>query len=603
MKKLLPLLLVLLLLLAGCNEPTPQQPSTDPSGVTQAQKGLYDPASKIETATYGAIRAYPLEQNNYFGITAMGNRLLLRTEDGTMTVLQGDDGVPTVTLDTGADLMTGSGSFDSSVQGAAYYLPEEQQVVLVNPQLQEIDRIDLPLQIQGEPCISLTQNEIYYGVPGEIRALDIQTGISRLVRSHSYADQQLMGTWFDGEMLLARFLEADGTQVTTEYIATQTGRTMYDGQTQLQTLYTWQDSYLLSRMDGTVKQIIVGERNGQAMALYPTEECVVTALPMGGVIGYTPGNNATLRYYDLTGGKCTAQVTLYDVEEPTAFLCTEDSVWFLANEGRQQVLYRWQLDGQPVEDDTVYTDRLITADAPDTEGLARCSARAAQLSDTYGIGIYLWQDAQPADMTEQVAVVAEHQVPALEAMLEDLETAMSQFPADFLQQTLEAGQIHIYLARSISTGELTAQYWQDGDCHIVIANQGLAYEGFCQGVAYAIDSHVLGNSRKFDDWNLLNPDGFAYSYSYEERPDADAYLSGEDSAFLTEKALAYPHDDRSSIFRAAMTSGNEDIFASEVMQAKLLRLCKGIREAYRLEKSPDTYPWEQYLNDSLAYRK
>lgn len=603
MKKLLPLLMVLLLLLSGCTGDTDPSAPTDPVEATQQQKGLYDPASAIEKATYGAVRAYPLEQNNYFSVTAMGNRLLLRAEDGTMSVLQGDTCVPVADLATGADLLTYSQSFDSAVQGAAYYLPEEHQVVLVNPQLQELDRIDLPAQIQGDPCISLAKNEIYYGVPGEIRALNIQTGISRPVRSHSYADQKLEGLWFDGELLRVRFLEADGTEGPAEYIATQTGRTVYTEQTPLDTLYTWQDDYVLTRMDGTVQQTIYGQRTGEAAALYPVEEHITTALPMEGVIGYTSGNNPTLRYYNLVSGQCTVQVTLYDVEEPVSYLCTQSALWILANDGKQQVLYRWQPDKQPTEDETVYTGRLITADAPDNEGLEACRTRAAVMSETYGISIQLWQDVSNDAMTDELSIVAEYQVPALEAMLNDVENAIRRFPEDFLDDTLEAGQIYIYLARSVAGGDLTTQYWQGGDCHVVITNQGCADEGFYQGVAYAIDSHVLGNSRKFDDWNDLNPEGFSYSYSYDERPDADSYLGSEGSAFLSEKALAYPHDDRSSIFRAAMTAGNEDVFASDAMQAKLLRLCRGIREAYKLEKSAEVYPWEQYLQESLAYTK
>lgn len=603
MKKLLPLLLAFLLLLTGCAGETDQQKPTDPVEVTQQPKGLYDPASAIEKATYGAVRAYPLEQNNYFSVTALGNRLVLRAEDGTMSVLQGDTCVPVATLATDTDLLTYGESFDSAVQGAAYYLKDECQVVLVNPQLQELGRIDLPAEIQGDPCISLTRNEIYYAVPGEIRAMNIQTGISRPVRSHSYADQKLEGLWFDGELLRVRFLEAGGTELPVEYILTRTGRTMYTEQTPLDTFYTWQENYLVTRMDGTVRQTIWGERSGDAAALYPVEECITTALPMGGVIGYTPGSNPTLRYYDLSSGKCTAQVTLYDVETPEAFLCTQDSVWILAHEGKQQTLYRWQLETQPVEDHTVYTGRLITADAPDTEGLEACRTRAVALTEAYGISIRLWQDVLPNDMTAAISAVAEYQVPALEEMLDGVEDAICSFPEGFLDETLEAGQLHIYLARSLEDGDLTAQFWQNGDCHIVIANQGCADEGFYQGVAYAIDSHVLGNSRKFDDWNKLNPEGFLYSYSYSKRPDAETYLGVADSAFLSEKAMAYPHDDRSSIFRAAMIPGNEAVFASDVMQAKLERLCRGIREAYRLEKSADTYPWEQYLAESLAYTK
>ena len=52
-----------------------------------------------------------------------------------------------------------------------------------------------------------------------------------------------------------------------------------------------------------------------------------------------------------------------------------------------------------------------------------------------------------------------------------------------------------------------------------------------------------------------------------------------------------------------MTPGNESYFRSEVMQAKLMQICIGLREAFGLKKSGETFLWEQYLKESLAYTK
>jgi len=52
-----------------------------------------------------------------------------------------------------------------------------------------------------------------------------------------------------------------------------------------------------------------------------------------------------------------------------------------------------------------------------------------------------------------------------------------------------------------------------------------------------------------------------------------------------------------------MMEGNEAFFSSETMQDKLHQLCYCIRDAYGLRKSESTYPWEQYLEKSLAYTK
>ena len=62
-------------------------------------------------------------------------------------------------------------------------------------------------------------------------------------------------------------------------------------------------------------------------------------------------------------------------------------------------------------------------------------------------------------------------------------------------------------------------------------------------------------------------------------------------------------EDRSSIFRYAMEEGNEEIFASKIMQKKLTLLCKGIRKVWKWNKEEVAFPWEQYLKEPLAYVK
>lgn len=600
MKKLLPLLLVLLLL-AGCGT----EEVTEPSGATESatkseQQGLYDPTSTIEQQTGGAVRVYRLDRNDYFSVSAMGSRLLLRAEDGTMTVLQGETGIRLASLSTKTALVDTSVSFDSSVQGAAYYDPETKQVVQINPQLQEINRLTLPEDMQGMPYISMINEEVYYCIPGEIRALNMQTGVSRLIRSHSYPNQYLQGIWFDGQMLLVSFFNADGTDAGSAYISSETGKTLSEYSGVLDPLYTAGDHYVLNRMDGDVSQRIVGSRDGACQALNIEQSRMASALAMGGVIGYDADDGLKLAFYELESGKCTSRVTLPGVTSPKAVLTTENAVWILTAENGQQILCRWDPTITPVKDETIYTGKLYTAADPDVEGLEVCQARAEQMSETYGVKIHVWNHIIQQTDGETV-IEPEYQVLTVNRMLDDLAVALEQFPEDFLRKTVEAGWIHVNLVRSVRQGDMT-QFWQDGDCYITIAGWGndVAYD-FYRGVAYAIDSRVLGNSRKFDDWNDLNPDDFDYSYSYGTRPDMESYLFGEDSAFLSEKAMAYPHDDRAEVFCRAMMAGYESSFQNEARQAKLELMCRGIREAYELEESPEVYPWEQYLTESLAY--
>ena len=135
---------------------------------------------------------------------------------------------------------------------------------------------------------------------------------------------------------------------------------------------------------------------------------------------------------------------------------------------------------------------------------------------------------------------------------------------------------------------------------MILSSCGNVTKDFYRCIAYGIDSHVLGNSRDFDTWNGLNPEGFAYG---DTVADQSRYLEGENRAFTDPVAMRYPHEDRCRVFCNAMLAENGEMFQSKTMQAKLLRLCKGIREAYGLEKSTETYVWEQYLQTSLAYKK
>ena len=600
MKKLLPLLLAVLLL-AGCGVPEVTEPSNTTEEATNAeQQGLYDPASTIEQQTDGAVRVYRLDKNDYFSISPMGSRLLLQAEDGTMTVLQGEFCVPTARLATETSLVDMGRSFDSSVQGAAYYDLENRQVVQVNPQLQETNRLTLPEDIQGMPYISMTNEEVYYCVPGEIRALNMQTGVSRLIRSHAYPRQDLNGIWFDGQMVLVSFLDENRFDAGSAYISTETGKTLSEYSGGLYPFHTEGDLYVLSRMDGGVRQRIVGDRNGSYQALNIAEDRFASALAMGGVIGYESTDDPTLNFYELESGKRISSITLPGVSAPKEILTTKDAVWILTTEKDQQILCKWDPEATPVDDETVYTGKLFTASSPDLEGLDACRARAEEMSEAYGVKIHVWDDVSLQANGED-AVKPEYQVQTIMRMLDDLQTALERFPKDFLRKTVENGWIHVNLVRSVGDGETLSQFWQDGDCHISIAGWGNLADDFYRGVAYAIDSHVLGNSRKFDDWNDLNPEGFAYCYSYDPHPEREKWLRHEDHVFLSEKSLAYPHDDRSEVFFYAMTANGEGFFEQEALQAKLEVMCRAIREAYGLEKSTDTYPWEQYLTESLAY--
>lgn len=591
MKRLLPLLLVVALLLAGCGKDPAEPTGTDPQPSQQPD----------QTEPEQAMQTYALEQGNYSALRAMGNRLLLVGNDGTLSVLQDRSGEISAFVTTeNPQLHEHAQYLDTSAQGVAYYVPATREVVLLNPQLQQISRTQLPEQLQGSPVIHLDEQEVFYCLPGQLLALNLENGISRLVRSHSYDDQQLLGGYFDTKVLLCRFTAADGEEETL-YLSSQTGQTLYEGDGELHMLYTGDDLYFAGRLDGNTHQLLTGSLEGTAMEFHGAEEQYASALSMGGVIGYTAGADTLLRYYDLESGVCTAATTLTGTADPVAFLATQNVVWVLTHEGEKQVLCRWNVSMTPsVETESCLSER-ITKDNPDEAGLLACADRAAQMSEAYGLRIYLWQDV--LSVTGDNDFTPEYQVDTLSRMLDELEAVLKLFPEGFLKKTLSVGDIHLSLVRTVNEDGSFCQYWQGGDCYIAIGCRANVAQAFLYGVGFAIDSHVLGNSRKLDNWSKLNPKGFDYTYAEAPRTDAETYLQSDDPAFLEERAMYFPSNDRSSVFCYAMSAEGADALTGAAMQAKLECLCRGIREAYGLEKSSDTYPWEQYLAESLAYTK
>ena len=597
MKRLM-LALAAVLLLTGCAAEQPQV-VTEPTETTEPA-GLYAPGSEVEQQSRGAVRMYPLAANTYFDLRSIGNHLLVAGED-VMLVLSGDRGEPGASMAVGKMQIA---ALNTAVTGMGYYLTDTREVVIRNPQLRETVRYRMPENINGTPVICLQCNEVYYSAGNEIRALHIETGISRLIRQQSTHLQTVTNAFFDGTVLECKVSDETGLEHT-EYISAETGQTLADSVVAAG-FQTVGETYFTQWFDGAVWQSVFGTRTGQTQRVqlredFPHPPGYVAVLERNGVVQYIETEaGLELSYYDLESGKRTAQVTLANVQMPAKIHSDGTYVWLLAagKEDNRQALYRWEVEKSPIKDDADYATPLYTAEYPDTKGLKQCRALADSIEAEFGVKVAIWKDATVNSGED--AVTAEYQPEVTQRMLQEIQTVLASFPEEFLAKTSKTGEIRISLVREIGDGEIWAQFWNEGNCCILIASGTQADQAFLQGIAYAIDSHVLGNSRDFDTWSKLNPSDFSYTNSYETEA-YGVYLEGDTRAFADQRAMSYPHEDRCRIFYHAMLPDNEEVFASDTMQKKLLRLCMGIREAYELEESPDTYLWEQYLTESIAY--
>ena len=579
------------LLLCGCTA-QPEDVSVEMPQETQpAAVCLYEADSAAEAATDGAVRAYSLEQE-HTGLIPVGDMLMAVSKDGAITLLQGAEGRVVASVKTDMSAAWGMDDLYAGSQNIGYYAADTQEAVILDHALQELYRISMPEDMQGKPVIQLDKGEIFYCTTGQIRAINVQTGISRMVRSHACMSQELLGSFFGDSVIGCKIVDQQG-QESVQYLDPTTGQLLYEdfGQSKLQTV--GQQFYaVVAGEEGT--QILFGTGREERMLLAISPESLTPALQAGGVVhSSTDAEGLCLSFYDLAAGTRSSQVTVPGLESGKIAATGDGAVWILSG----QTLYRWDTAKTPTKEETVYTSKVYTADRPDEEGLAHCGETADRLGQTYGLTLRIYEEAAAAGVNYRAET--EYRVPETEQTLTLLENILAALPEGFMSTT---GDVNVYLVQSLENDVDRALYWADGACHIFLTGEN-TQEAFLWGLGNAVDTRVLGNSFDYDKWDDLNPWWFEYTYDYEEnlkREDPEEYLEGDNRCFADLTAMSFPTEDRSRLFANAILEDNGDMFLSSAMQKKLRTICVAIREAYGWEDSTEIYPWEQYLNKPVA---
>lgn len=592
MKRIL-LLVLALLMLAGCGKNTqetptvPQEPLPAPS--------WYLPESRTETQTNGAVRTYELLfDDKVTGIGGISDKLLLKSQK-QLTVLSEMEG----TFFAGITPGFAVDNLQPTSQGVAYYEARTNEMVYLDQKLRVISHIKLPEEISGTAFTAPDGGEIYYCTGGDIRAFDTDLNIARLVKSRLVKSQSLEGLYFGGRMLLCSS-ELENGVTERVYLRTDTGETL-STEDSLELLQTYGDHYIALRKDGAVHQVIFGTKDTEPGGIAPAQdETVALAADLGGVVTYKADeqNTLLLNFYECAAGKRTASVELVNVANPVGFYADplERCLWFVADDLAEgvQTLYRWDPAKSAVTDETNYTATIYTPEKPDTAGLEICQEEADKLGKAHGIDITLFQDA--VSETGDFAVVPEHHTAAISAALEELETALQEYPENFLKKSVHK-DLHIGIVRSVDGGKVGAQFYKKSHAYILLPTGCDVRTELLTCMGYIVNSRVVSNTSMLDTWTKLNPEGFTYGEGKAE------FLEGENRAFADMDSMASVVDDRAGIFRCAMEEGNAEVFSSETMQKKLKLLCEGIRKVWKWRKEEVSYPWEQYLNESLAYKK
>lgn len=630
MKRLVWIILALALL-AGCARPAQPAgttgaatavPTTAATETTAPEAaGRYEPDSAIETQTDGAVRRYRVDEQegSLEGLLAMGDGLLLFFGSGETTTLVRSGGEtlvdgPSVTLT--AALYYGDASVQVNDRGVGYFDAAANAVVLLDPDLREHTRVTLPeTTTDGTMALTNDWKSAYYSAGNEIRCLDVETGISRLMRRETAVDwQYVRQTCFDGTVLLRTVSYGDGNSMA-EFLSAQTGEILGTGGN----LGTFADDgsrYFAVLSDGWASQRLVGEKDGKPQLLCAGEQDGIWYPVGGSVIRETSEDNATvLDLFDLESGRRTSSVTLEGVGSVGGVLTDETgAVWFLGTDTAREWhadLYRWDPDRTLTGETESHFSRYYTHDdPPDDDGLTECREAARKLEDRYGLTVCMGQlaeDMAPWDYTFE----AEYQPDAIMAQLGAMEQALEAYPDGFLQQVKDrsGGNLSVVLLRGIygKDGNTVPsadglQYWSGGPC-IALAATPTMDQNLYHEMEHVLDTCILSATPALDDWNSLNPADFSYDLNYASYNETDhvnsPYLNGDERAFIDSYSMTYPHEDRARIMEYAMMPFNDGLFASETMQQKLACLCRAIRETFELPEGAAPV-WEQYLQSSQS---
>lgn len=566
MKQLLALLLILTLLV-GCvaNPPTepsqPTQPQTDPPTEPPAPT-LYVPQGDLEQQTAGAVRSYPL--NAYCdGMIRMGDRVVLYYlgEQMTMKVYTGDNLALDQVTSHHIAMPANANGVRVTEHGIFYFDPGTNTVVILNNQLREKYRGELPEGIQGIPVVNDTMDTVYFCTAEGIRFLDLNTGIAHLLRRQEQYSGILMDICFGGDLLMCAVTQQDGT-LAMEFISTETG--LQAGKDPaLRWVETLGDQYFLMRYDSG-EQYLFGQQDQTEKFEFLKPEgdaTILAALELGGILRITRQENSyVMDLYDLETGLRKASVTLEGLEQLRNVTADPRGyVWFLDAD----TLYRWDVLDSTVEDETVYTEPWYTEGDPNAAGLLQCQSDADALGQRFGLEIRIWKDAVQAPWEN---MIPDFRVEVFENALAELEAVFVLFPEDMLAKLgtiCDSGKVTVSVVADTGT-EQGQQTWTDGDAHIAVeAGETLRTE-LLRTLYRVLDTYVLSQNSMLDEWDAEKP-----------------------------------VEDRIRFFLAALTPENEAFFEDWYDQSKLRTLCRAIRRAFDMGDYEAELPWEQYLEDPL----
>ena len=591
------------LLLSGCALSRDAEPADVVSSQPVQSVGYYQPDSDMELAT-GCVRTYPLENHADVQFEIWGEDVLLfsESEDGTMLTRLTDSNLYAAASCT-LNLHLPPNDPSVCIIGDHLWYPSQRELICLDRDFQEIRRIPFPPDAESPPLLTPDERLLYYCAGTAVRELDLGSGINRIVRENGNSPITLRGLHFDG-----RVLECDA-EGSTLFLSAEDGSIL--GKSQDIQFYSGSQWYFARITDGITRPCLFGramespsllEIQAESFWFLPALHSVAAA--GFGVEGYT------IALYDLSDGSRIADLTL-PVSGQIVQIQAADlgHTYILTQQEQRFILYGWDCQQLPAETGDSAAAPYHSRDNPDLTGLQVCRSQAEQITASYGVEVLIHEEAA-ALSSPAYDLEPEHLVDVLSDQLDRVEACLSQYPEQMLQTLTEHfGGITLLLVRQVqaSAGSGNPQslsgalFWENNRvCIAISAGDAVEYALYSQ-LYQLMDTIILNKSVALDQWETLNPAGFQYAFGQSTEDVSQEYLRGETMAFANRQAMNSPKEDRGAVMALAMMPNNSEIFSAAIMQRKLEALCTGIRRAFGLRKSPETFPWEQYLAQSMAY--
>lgn len=585
--------LLLLCTLCGCSDYTTNAPDATSPDATAPSAESMPLLEKVSLEEYASPSILPLGQD------------LLIVETEKLTLLDGFD-LSVVTSQQIEGLPTlESGQLWASDSAVAFFDKENHNITFLNANLRPTMSVKLPADMLGNPWLSPDQTTVYYTTETAIRALDLRTGVSRLLKDQGTVWQSISGVFLNGTALRCEAKQADGT-VRVSMISTQNGALLQES-ADLSNLIAPKEWYFVPLNNTCITQLVFGKADGSPKNLFPKGEVTAWwALPEQGRIVTAQESNGLMMLdcYSMETGKRFSVMYLPEMTEILGFSAGSDGIiWFHSN----TTLYRWNPAKATTADTCDYAVPLYTRENPDEAGMAAMDAALQSLEQRYGVDIVIGE-AAAALAPQNYSFETEFIPQAYKQPIALLTNLMAQFPDNFFSlavDRLPSKKLTIVLVRNIygdsENGTLAPaggiQYLLNSNSYIALSLMCDLERNFYHQTGHIIDSRVLSTSAALYEWHKVNPPGFQYDKDYIANLDRDdsQYLQDADRWFIDTYSMSFEIEDRSRIFEYASLPGNESYFLSPNIQAKLKRICDGIRQSFGLQNDPRQFVWEQYL--------